>query len=138
VDLYAVMDEITTQVHTITGLRAATWSANTVTAPALIVGWPDRVDYAQTYQRYQSRCTDLPLLVVCGKASERVSAKRLGEYVAETGARSVPAKLLARAGAWVACDLVNPSWVGFPAVTIAGVDYLAAEFHLDVVGKGAQ
>lgn len=136
-DLYAVMDEVSTLVHTITGLRNATWSARTVAAPAAIVGWPDRVDYGQTYQRYQARCTDLPMLVVCGKASERISAKRLGEYVTEVGAKSIPAKILSRVGLWTSCDLVNVVWVGFPAVTIAGVEYLAAEFHLDVVGRGA-
>jgi hypothetical protein len=138
VDLFAVMTEVAAQIDTITGLRAYAWHQGTVAAPAALVGWPDRADYAQTYQRYQTRVPDLPVLVVVGKASERVAAKRLGEFVAETGAKSIPAKIMARAGSWVACDLVTVSWVGFPAVTLAGVDYLAAEFHLDVTGRGAQ
>lgn len=136
-DLYAVMDEVATQLKTITGLRAYAWHQGTVAAPAALVGWPDRLDYVGTYQRAQSRVPDLPVLVLVGKASERVAAKRLGEYVAESGTNSVPAKLMARAGSWVACDLVNVAWVGFPAVALAGVDYLAAEFHLDITGKGA-
>jgi hypothetical protein len=135
-DVYAVMDEISTLVHAITGLRNATWEPGAVEPPAAIVGWPDRVEYVGTYQRKQSRIPDLPLLVLVGRASNRIAAKRVGEFVAETGTKSVPAKIMSRAGSWVACDLVSVSWVGFPAVTVAGVDYLAAEFHLDVVGRG--
>lgn len=136
-DLYAVMTEVATQLKTITGLRAYAWHQGTVAAPAALVGWPDRADYGQTYQRYQTRVPDLPVLLVVGKASERIAAKRLGEYVADTGAKSVPATILARAGSWTSCDVVNVAWVGFPAVALAGVDYLGAEFHLDVVGRGA-
>jgi hypothetical protein len=137
VDVYAVRDEIATTLKTITGLRAYAWAQGTVAAPAALPGWPDRVDYVGTYGRGQSRIPDLPLLVVVGKASERIAAKRLGEYVAESGAKSIPAKLEGRAGSWTSCDVVTVSWVGFPAASIAGVDYLAAEFHLDITGKGA-
>jgi hypothetical protein len=136
-DLYAVKDEIATTVATIAGLRAYAWAQGSVAAPAALPGWPDRMDYVGTYGRGQSRVPDLPMLVVVGKASLRTAAKRLGEYVAESGAKSVPAKLEGRAGSWTTCDVVTVSWVGFPAVAIAGVDYLAAEFHLDIIGKGA-
>jgi hypothetical protein len=136
VDLWAVMDEISTVAHTITGLRNATWASASVTPPALMAGWPERVEFSGTYQRKQTRVPDLPLLVVVGRASGRVSAKRLGEFVAETGTKSVPAKIMARAGLWVACDMVDVKSVTFPAVSIGAIDYLAAEFHLDVIGKG--
>lgn len=135
-DVYAVMDEVSVLVHTIAGLRNATWSSGSVSPPAALAGWPDRIDFVGTYQRKQTRISDLPLLVVCGKASERVSAKRLGEFVSEAGVKSIPAKIMSRAGSWVACDVVDVKWVTFPQVSIAGVDYLAAEFHLDVIGKG--
>lgn len=135
-DLYAVKDEIATTLKTITGLRAYAWPPGSLVAPVALPGWPDRLDYMQTYGRGQSHCPDLPVLVVVGKASERAAAKRLGEYVAETGVKSIPAKLEARTGSWVACDTVTVSWVGFPAAQIAAVDYLAAEFHLDIVGRG--
>jgi hypothetical protein len=136
VDLYAVRDELATVLKTITGLRAYAWAQGTVAAPAALPGWPDRLDYAQTYGRGMSHVPDLPVLVVVGKASERIAAKRLGEYVAETGAKSIPAKLEGRAGSWTTCDVVTVSWVGFPAVQLASVDYLAAEFHLDITGRG--
>lgn len=135
-DLYAVKDEIATVLATITGLRTYAWAQGTVVPPAALPGWPDRLDYVQTYGRGQSHCPDLPVLVVVGKASERAAAKSLGAYVAETGTNSIPAKLEGRAGSWTTCDAVTVSWVGFPAVSIAGVDYLAAEFHLDVIGRG--
>jgi hypothetical protein len=136
-DIYAVKDELATVLKTITGLRAYAWAQGAVSAPAALPGWPDRVEYVGTYGRGQSHVPDLPLLVLVGKASERVAAKRLGEYVAESGAKSIPLKLESRAGSWTTCDVVTVSWVGFPAVAVAGVDYLAAEFHLDIIGKGA-
>jgi hypothetical protein len=138
VDLYAVMTEIATQIDSITTLRAYGWQQGTVQPPAALVGYPDSVDYAGTYGRYQTRVPDLPVLVLVGKASDRIAAKRLGEFLAETGAKSIPAKIMARAGSWVACDVVTVKSATFPAVQLAGVDYLAVEFHLDVVGKGAQ
>jgi hypothetical protein len=135
-DLYAVKDELATVLKTITGLRAYAWAQGSVEPPAALPGWPDRLDYVQTYGRGQSHVEDLPVLVLVGKASERVAAKRLGEYVAESGAKSIPATLEGRTGSWTTCDVVTVAWVGFPAVTLAGVDYLAAEFHLDITGKG--
>lgn len=136
-DLYAVMTEIATTVKTITGLRAFAYDPGSMAPPVALVGWPDRLDYVQTYARGVSRCTDLPMLVLVGKATQRIAAKRLGEYVAETGARSIPAKLEARAGSWVACDSLTVTGVDFPDASMAGVSYLAAQFHFDVIGKGA-
>lgn len=136
-DIYAVRDEIATTLKTITGLRAYAFAPGQVAAPAALPGWPDRLEYVQTYGRGQTHCPDLPVLLVVGKASERAAAISLGKYVAETGAQSVPAKLEARAGSWTTCDTVTVSWVGFPAASVGGVDYLAAEFHLDITGKGA-
>jgi hypothetical protein len=135
-DVYALRAEIAATLRTITGLRAYEWAQGTVSTPAALPGWPDRVDYGQTYGRGASHIPDLPVLIVVGQASQRAAAKKLGEYVAETGAKSITAKLEARTGSWVACDAVTVSWVGFPAAQIAGVDYLTAEFHLDVFGRG--
>jgi hypothetical protein len=135
-DVYAVKDEIATVLKTITGLRAYTWAQSPVTPPAALPGWPDSIEYVGTYGRGQSKIPDLPLLVVVGQASQRVAAKRLGEYVAESGAKSIPAKLEGRAGSWTSCDVVTVLTATFPVVSIASVEYLAVEFHLEIVGKG--
>lgn len=136
-DLYAVKSELATVLSTINGLRAFAYVPVSVSPPAALTGWPDRLEYVQTYGRGQSHVPDLPVLMVVGRASERAAAAALGAYVAETGTNSIPAKLEGRAGSWTTCDVVTVSWVGFPAVSLAGVDYLAAEFHLDIIGKGA-
>lgn len=128
-------DEIAAKLATITGLRAYAYDPGAITPPAALVAWPERISYVETYGRGKSRCPDLPVLLLVGKAAERTAAKRIGEYVATAGARSVPAKI--ESSTWVACDSVTVSWVGFPAVKYAGADYLAAEFHLDVIGGGA-
>lgn len=136
-DVYAVKDEIATVLKTITGLRAYAWSQGTVATPAALPGWPDRIEYNGTYGRGQTHIPDLPLLLVVGMASQRIAAKRLGEYVADTGARSIPAKLQGRDGLWTSCDVVTVSSADFVVPSLAGVDYLGVEFHLDIIGKGA-
>lgn len=131
-----MMTEVTTQIDTIPGLRAYAFDPGSVVPPAALVGWPDRLDYAGTYGRGCTRVPDLPVLVVVSRATERTAAKRLGEYVAEAGTNSVPAKVMARAGSWVACDVVTVTSAEFLVATVGGIAYLAAEFHLDVTGKG--
>jgi hypothetical protein len=137
VDVYAVRLEVSSLLGTMTGLRAASWAQSPVAPPIALVGWPDVVDFRQTYARGTSRIPDLPALVVVGKASLRSAEKALGAFVSETGSKSVPALIEAHAGLWASCDVVTVASVTFPAVSIAGVDYLAAELHLDVTGKGA-
>lgn len=136
-DLQAVREELCTVLKTITGLRAYPWAQGTIAAPAALPGWPDEIVYNGTYGRGMTHVPDLPLLVLVGKASERAAAKRLGEYVSDTGAKSIPAKLEGRAGLWVSCDTVTVDSASFESVALAGVEYLAVEFHLDIVGKGA-
>ncbi len=134
-DLTAVRDELVVVLKTITGLRAYAYDPGQIQTPAALVGWPEEISYVETYGRGKSRCPDLPLLLLVGKAAERTAAKLLGQYVATAGARSVPAKI--ESHTWTACDSVTVTKVSFPAVKYSGVDYLAAEFHNDVIGGGA-
>lgn len=134
-NVQTVKEEILTALAG-TGLRGYAWDIGSISPPAALPGWPDDVEYVGTYGRGQTRVPDLPLLVIVGKASERSAATALGAYLAETGATSVPAKIEGRAGSWVACDVVTVTRAKILVVTFGGVEYLAAEFHLDIVGKG--
>lgn len=135
-DIQAVRTEITALLATITGLRAYDFAAGSVQSPSVLVGEPLSIDYGQTYARGLTMLQDLPALVLVGKASDRTAAKRLGAYVAESGAQSVPAKVESRTGSWVACDVVTCMSVDFPEVDVAGIAYLGAQFHLQVAGRG--
>lgn len=136
-DLEAVRVELVTVVDAIPGLRAYAWAPGVVSPPAAFPLLPDMINYGQTYGRGKTHIPDLPLVVVVGRASERAASKLIAAYAAESGPSSVPAAIEAREGMWTSCDTVTVTSCGFPTVSIAAVEYLAAEFHLNIVGKGA-
>lgn len=136
-DIIAVREEIRVELAKITGLRAVTAAPTQPPVPAALVMMPEKIEYGLSGNRMLSRVTDLEVLVVCGAASTRTAPAVLGAYTAETGAKSVPAIIEAHARQWVACDDVTVGWVDFPDVSIKGVDYLCASFHLQIIGKGA-
>lgn len=136
-NVQTVKTEIAALLATITGLRVYDFSVGSASPPMGLVGWPDEVDYMGTYGRGQTRIPDLPVLVAIGKASDRAAAATLGAYLDETGTKSIPAKIESRTGSWAACDTVTVTSAKIMVITLAAVDYLAAEFHLDITGKGA-
>lgn len=129
-------EEIRGVLATITNLRVPLWGASQVQAPAAIVALPDRVTFDETYGRGKDSYPDLPVVVLVGKPEDRASLKSLAAYAAGSGARSVKAKL--EAATWTTCDNVTVEWCEFDALaTYAGTPYLAAIFHLKILGKGA-
>lgn len=133
-NLIDVMDELGGALGGIAGLRVFPYPPETVTPPAAIVAWPDSIDYAASYGRGMDRLT-IPIVVVVGKVSARASALLLGEYADGSGARSV--KAVVDGGTYTAMDSVTVTAGEFDVVTMAGVDYLAALFEVDVVGSGS-
>ncbi|HKX46586.1 MAG TPA: hypothetical protein VJP77_07775 [Planctomycetota bacterium] len=134
VNLADVMDEVAAQLDTITGLRAFAYPPDALVPPAAVVSYPDEVSYDQTYARGMDRIT-LPVVVLVGKASDRMSRDTIAGYVDGTGAGSI--KAVVEAGTYTACDTVRVSRCEFDVVRIAGIDYLAALFELDITGQGA-
>lgn len=133
-NLIDVMDELGGALSGIAGLRVFPYPPETVTPPAAIVAWPDSIDYATSYGRGMDQLT-IPIVVVVGKVSARASALLLGEYADGSGARSV--KAVVDGGTYTAMDSVTVTAGEFDVVTMAGVDYLAALFEVDVVGSGS-
>jgi hypothetical protein len=135
VDLYAVSEELRTALGTIAGLRTPPWGVEAVQAPAALVTLPERVDFDETYGRGKDRYPDLEVVILVGAPEQRASIKALAAYVAGSGAKSVKAVL--EAYAWTTCDSVRVVFADFPRATYAGTPYLAAAFHLDIIGRGA-
>lgn len=131
-NLNDVMDTVAAQLGRISGLRVFAYPPGSVTPPAAIVSYPDRIDYSQTYGRGMDRIPDLPVVVVVGKASDRTARDRVAAYVSGSGASSV--KAVIEGGAYTTFDTVTVTSCDFDVVTIASVDYLAAMFHLDIAG----
>lgn len=134
-DLEAVSEEIRTALGGITGLRVPVWGVGEVQAPAAVVTLPESVDFDETYGRGKDRYPDLQVVVLVGSPEERASIKALAKYVAGSGAKSIKAVL--EAYTWTTCESVRVTGADFPRATFAGTPYLAAAFHLDIIGKGA-
>jgi hypothetical protein len=135
VDLDAVSEELRTALQTIAGLRCPPWGVEEVQPPAAVVTLPESVDFDETYGRGKDRYPDLQVVVLVGVPEERASRKTLAKYVAGSGAKSVKAVL--EAYTWTTCEVVTVLRVDFPRATYAGTPYLAAAFHLEIIGKGA-
>ena len=134
VNLADVMDEIATQLDTITGLRVFAYPPDALHPPAAVVSYPDAYTFDGTYVRGMDRMS-LPVVVVVGKVSDRASRDELGAYADGSGSASV--KAVVEAGTYTAFGTVRVESVEFDVVTIAGIDYMAALFTLDIVGTGA-
>jgi len=132
-DINAVVAELAAQLDTITGLRVHPEPPGTVTPPAAVVTFPD-ITFDATYGRGMDEL-ELPVVLVLAKVADRASGKKIRAYVSGSGASSV--KAVVEAGTYTAFDSVRVASVGFDAITIGGVDYLAATFILEIAGQGA-
>lgn len=129
-----VMDQVATQLATITGLRVTAYPPDNVQVPAAVVSWPDSYTYDETYRRGMDRLT-LPVLVLVQRTPDRVARSALAIYCNGSGSSSIKAVL--ESGTYTAFDSLRVESVAFDVVTFAGTDYTAATFSIDVVGSGA-
>jgi len=128
-----VMTQVAQRLDTITGLRVFDYPPAKVTPPAAVVAYPDDLTFDATYGRGADRLT-LPVVVVVGKASDRASRDQLAAYCNGTGTRSV--KAVVEAGEFTAFHTVRVVGAEFDVVSIAGSEYIAALFELDIFGEG--
>lgn len=130
-----VMKELGTAASTITGLRVYPWAANSVTPPGLIFGLPDEITPNETYARGGMRIRDLPAIVLVGQASKRTALAELSAYCAGSGAKSLVTAWQNYTG-YTQIHAITVARIELDAVKLAATDYLAAIFHLDVIGAG--
>ena len=135
-NLAAVMDEVATAASVLTKLNRFAYPPSSIDPPALIVSYPQSVDFDQTYQRGTDQFTDLEITLVVGRVDDRSTRDQAAAWASGTGPESV--KQVLEAHAWVACDDVTIKSVEFEAWELAGVPYLAATFKADVVGPGTE
>lgn len=135
-NLATVMDQVAARLRTIATLagRTSEYPPDSVNPPAAIVSYPDEYMYDETFGRGMDRLM-LPVVVVVGKVSDRSARNQLGAYVDGSGGSSV--KQILESGSYTAFQTLRVADVNFDTVTIAGTNYIAALFILDITGKGA-
>jgi hypothetical protein len=128
------MDQVTTQLDTIGGLRCFGYPPDSITPPAAIVTYPEEIIFDSTYNRGADTVV-LPVIVAVGKVHDRATRNLVDAYLAGSGAASI--KAVIQAGTYTAFDSVRVTRAEFDIVTIGSGDYLAAVFDLDIIGDGA-
>lgn len=128
------MDEVGDALDTIDGLRVYRYPPDSVSVPSAVVAYPETYNYDSTLGRGMDRMT-LPVVVMVGKVSDRASRDRIAAYADGDGDRSV--KAVVEAGTYTACDKPRVQDVEFDVLLMAGIEYLAATFNIDIAGTGA-
>lgn len=131
----AVMDELATELDTITGLRVFAYPPDKVDPPAAIIGYPEMVDFDVSMGRGTDHIR-FPIFLMVGRLLDRTSRDKLAPFLAGSGASSVKGVLKA-AEPFVAMSSVRVASATIEVVTMAGMDYLTAIFSVDVFGPGA-
>jgi len=134
-NLDTVMKELGTAAGTIAGLRVYPWAAKSVSPPGLIFGLPQDITPNETYGRGAMRIQDLPAILLVGQASSRTALTELSAYCAGSGAKSLTSVWQSYAG-YTQIHAITVARIELDAVKLAATDYLAAIFHLDVIGAG--
>lgn len=134
VNIGDVMDEVADRLGAITGLRAYAWPAGTVSPPAAVVNYPESITPTSTYGAGMATM-QLVVYILVGQPNDRATRDAASVFSAGSGTGSVKAAL--EATGWTSCDVMTVGPMEFGTVTVAGVDYLAIQVTVDVVGSGA-
>lgn len=130
----AVRTEIETALKTITGLRVGKWG-HAVRIPGALVTLPESVKVHGGYGVGFTVIEGLMVLVLAAKPQEATALETLAPYVAETGAKSIKAKL--ESYTWTTVDDLTVTQCDFDVVSYQDVPYLSAMFHTQIIGRGA-
>lgn len=131
----AVMDEMAGKL-TRGGIRVKPWEADSVVPPMAIIPMPD-IDYSETYARGADKIS-IEVVMMVGRLSDRASRDQHSVYADGSGDTSIVALLNSSdTNRYSTCDSVTVMRCEPTSFTIAGIDYLAGTFHIDIVGKGA-
>jgi len=134
-NLADVMTQVGARLDTIAGLNVFAFPPDNLHPPAAWIGYPEEYTFDETYGRGMDRITNLPVIVVVAKVSDRSARDEVGAYVNGAGAKSVKGVL--ESGAYSAFHTLRVTGVSFDVLTRGGTDYLAALFTVDIAGQGS-
>lgn len=107
--------------------RTYGWPIDNAEPPCLVVDYPSEIDFDQTFGRGSDKAV-FPFYILCGLASDRAVRDVVSKYIA--GATGLKDALDGTLGGVVQTARVTDCQI--QKVTLAGVDYLAAKFQIEV------
>lgn len=136
-DIQSILDEISGKMAALDGVVAYAWDAKRIaTTPCVMVGLPDRTRYRTSYSRNGKKLT-VTMVVLVSEANARAAHKKLLPFLENSGERSVFRVVDSEFTDYETCDDVTvveaepDYWIN------NGVQYLGAEFQIDVTATGA-
>jgi len=129
-----VMQALADELDTIAGLRVYGHPPEEIHPPAAVVSYPDSITFDQTYARGMDRM-EIPVVLLVKKVSARVARDDLTRFMDGTGTASV--KTVLEAGTYTEFDTIRVMTATVDIVEVAGIDYLAVTFTVDITGSGA-
>lgn len=124
---------LATNLQTISGLRVVDTLPDLVNPPMAMIGLT-KVNYNQQNQRSMAEYT-FQITVVVGRVSERTAQAALDVLVAPGSGSVKYAVESDRTLAGKAYDVFIPELTAYGSVSINGIDYLSAEFSVQVFAQ---
>lgn len=115
-------------IQTISGLRVYATLPDVVNPPAVLVSL-DKIQYTQQNRNAMSEYF-FKVTVVLGRVNERIAQQSLDTLVAPTGLKTAIESDRTLGG--YASEVYVPGLDAYGAVNIGGIDYLSAEFSVQV------
>lgn len=131
--LKSVMQDIGRRLDTINPLRTQSYESDEINPPAAFVNLPSNIDYQTTYGSGVNAIR-LEITILVSKSDARIRLEQIAPYADSEGAKSVAEVL--ETGTYIAFDSIQVLSSRFDVITIAGVDYLACIFQVEVIGSG--
>ncbi len=130
-ELVDILNAVAARLDTITGLRVFDHVPSALEPPAAVVQLPKDIDFDLTAGR-GGDTYNLVVLLLAAKADARAAHLNLAKYLDAAGPTSIKETLDGDLGGAVdTARVTRVSNVG--AYTFAGVDYIGAEFDIEVV-----
>jgi len=129
-----VMDEQASALSTVGGLRIHAYEEDKIVPPAAMIGLPTNIKFDETYGRGMDSWIQEITILVSRVGGGRVRRDAIAPYASGSGAMSIK-KVLER-HKYASCDIVHVAGAAFDVVSIAGVQYLAVIFTVNVSGQG--
>ncbi len=131
-----VMDELAARLEAFHKLNVFAYPADSISPPGAVVGYPEQIEYDTTYGRGVDMFRGIELFLIAGRVDTLESRNTISDWTAGRGPKSI--KQFLDGSNYTSCDDVHVTNATFDTFTLAGTDYIAAIFAIDVSGPGEQ
>ncbi len=132
--LDAIMSEIAEKVTGFTGVNVFDYPVDTVTPPAGVMSYPERIEYDTTYKHGVTVIHGLQLWMIAGRSDSKTALSRVAQWAATSGKQSI--KQFVDGNNYATCDDVSVTDCRFETFPVAEIEYVVAVMLLQISCSG--